>query len=109
MKAAIAILVVGFMAEHTLGRRIVERRPFLRIFGTEVPLKAEVAILDGYSAHADRTELTAWLDAVKATSPSLTRVLLVHGEPPAQDALSASLAASGYHVTVPAAGDQVRL
>ncbi len=103
------ILVVGFMAEHTLGRRIVERRPFLRIFGTEVPLKAEVAILDGYSAHADRTELTAWLDAVKATSPSLTRVLLVHGEPPAQDALSASLAASGYHVTVPAAGDQVRL
>ncbi len=103
------ILVVGFMAEHTLGRRIVEKRPFLRIFGVEVPLRAEVAILNGYSAHADRTELTAWLDAVKSTSPTLTRVMLVHGEAPAQDALSASLAAKGYHVTVPAAGDQVRL
>ncbi len=103
------ILVVGFMAEHTLGRRIVEKRPFLRIFGAEVPLKAEVAILNGYSAHADRKELTEWLDTVKATSPGLTRVLLVHGEPPAQDALSASLAALGYHVTAPAAGDQVRL
>ncbi len=103
------ILVVGFMAEHTLGRRIVEKRPFLRIFGADVPLKAEVAILNGYSAHADRKELTEWLDAVKATSPALTRVLLVHGEPPAQDALSASLASLGYHVTVPAAGDQVRL
>ncbi len=103
------ILVVGFMAEHTLGRRIVEKRPFLRIFGADVPLKAEVAILNGYSAHADRTELAEWLDAVKATSPTLTRVLLVHGEPPAQDALSDALTSRGYHVTAPAAGDQVRL
>lgn len=103
------ILVVGFMAEHTLGRRIVEKRPFLRIFGNDVPLKAEVEILDGYSAHADRTELTEWLEAVKATSPKLTRVLLVHGEPPAQEALSAALSSRGYHVTAPAPGDQVRL
>ncbi len=103
------ILVVGFMAEHTLGRRIVEKRPSLRIFGTDVPLRAQVEILNGYSAHADRNELTAWLDAVKSTSPALSRVLLVHGEPPAQEALSASLSARGYHVTAPAPGDQVRL
>jgi metallo-beta-lactamase family protein len=103
------ILVVGFMAEHTLGRRIVEKRPMLRIFGAEVPLRATVEILNGYSAHADRGELTAWLGQVKATSPSLSRVLLVHGEPPAQDALRTSLGALGYHVTAPAPGDQVRL
>lgn len=103
------ILVVGFMAEHTLGRRIVEKRPFLRIFGADVKLKATVEILDGYSAHADRTELLDWLDAVKSTSPRLTRVLLVHGEPPAQDALSGALTTKGYHVTAPAPGDQVRL
>ncbi len=103
------ILVVGFMAEHTLGRRIVEKRPFLRIYGADVQLRAEVEILDGYSAHADRTELAAWLDAVKSTSPQLTRVLLVHGEPPAQEALGAALTAKGYHVTAPAPGDQVRL
>lgn len=100
------ILVVGFMAEHTLGRRIVEKRPTLRIFGADVALKAHVEILNGYSAHADRNELTDWLDAVKSTSPRLGKVLLVHGEPPAQEALVASLSARGYSVSAPAAGDR---
>jgi metallo-beta-lactamase family protein len=99
------ILVVGFMAEHTLGRRIVERRETLRIHGEHVPLRARVEILNGYSAHADRTELRAWLDAVRASSPALGAVHLVHGEPPAQEAMRASLAAAGYDVTVPAPGD----
>lgn len=103
------ILVVGFMAEHTLGRRIVEKRPMLKIHGTDVPLRAQVAILNGYSAHADRTELAEWLATVKATSPMLSRVLLVHGEPPAQEALTAALTAQGYHVTAPAPGDQCTL
>ncbi|MCC7052512.1 MAG: MBL fold metallo-hydrolase [Gemmatimonadaceae bacterium] len=103
------ILVVGFMAEHTLGRRIVERRPTLRIYGNDVPLEAEVAILDGYSAHADRGELALWLDAVCGTSPVLPRVLLVHGEPPAQAALAAQLSAKGFHVTAPAPGDRCQL
>jgi metallo-beta-lactamase family protein len=100
------ILVVGFMAEHTLGRRIVEKRPTLRIFGAEVTLAAQVEILNGYSAHADRRELTEWLDAVKSTSPALSQVWLVHGEPKAQTALQASLSAKGYAVTVPAPGDR---
>jgi metallo-beta-lactamase family protein len=103
------ILVVGFMAEHTLGRRIVEKRDTLRIFGSHVPLRAHVEILNGYSAHADRTELIEWLDAVKLTSPEATRVMLVHGEPPAQTAFSAVLTAKGYHCTVPAPGDRVTL
>ena len=103
------ILVVGFMAEHTLGRRIVEKRPSLRIFGTDVPLRAQVEILNGYSAHADRNELTTWLDAVKSTSPTLSRVLLVHGEPPAQEALISSLSSKGYAVTAPAPGDRCAL
>ena len=99
------ILIVGFQAEHTLGRRIVERRAMLRVFGEEVPLRAQVEVLDGYSAHADRTELVRWLDAVKARSPGLRRVHLVHGEPPAQEALATWLAARGYAVDVPATGD----
>ncbi len=103
------ILVVGFMAEHTLGRRIVEKREFLRIFGTNVPLRAQVEILNGYSAHADRGGLLAWLDTVKSTSPMLTRVLLVHGEPPAQAALAAAMTEKGYHATAPAPGDRVTL
>ena len=103
------ILVVGFMAEHTLGRRIVEKRATLRIYGANVPLRAQVEILNGYSAHADRTELIEWLDAVKPTSPEAARVMLVHGEPPAQREFSAALTAKGYHCTVPAPGDRVTL
>ncbi len=95
------ILIVGFQAEHTLGRRIVERRPMLKIHGDEVPLRAQVEIINGYSAHADRTELTAWLNSVKATSPKLGPVWLVHGEPEVQDEYSASLAAKGYDVSSP--------
>ena len=95
------ILVVGFQAEHTLGRRIVEKQPMLRIFGDEVPLRAEVEVINGYSAHADRTELATWLDKVKTTSPQLGSVWLVHGEVEAQDALQTSLIAKGYNVSCP--------
>jgi metallo-beta-lactamase family protein len=100
------ILIVGFQAEHTLGRRIVERRPELRIFGDEVPLRARVEVLNGYSAHGDRTEMTRWLDAVSAKRTSKPPVWLVHGEAPAQDAFAARLAQRGYQVQVPAPGDQ---
>jgi metallo-beta-lactamase family protein len=100
------VLIVGFQAEHTLGRRIVERRPVLTIFGDEVPLRARVEILNGYSAHADRAGLHAWLDAVASTSPDLEAVWLVHGEPPAQDALVASLRGAGYRADAPAARER---
>ena len=55
----------------------------LKIFGDEIPLKAQVEIINGYSAHADRAGLTAWIDSVKAASPELGPVWLVHGEPAA--------------------------
>jgi metallo-beta-lactamase family protein len=98
------ILIVGFQAEHTLGRRIVERQPVLKILGEEIPLRARVEVIDGYSAHADRTELTDWLSQVRATSPDLKRVHLVHGEPDAQAALIESLTAAGYEVDAPGPG-----
>ena len=95
------ILIVGFQAEHTLGRRIVEKQPMLKIFGDEIPLRAQVEVINGYSAHADRGELTAWIDKVKTASPKLGPVWLVHGEPEAQDALKTSLSAKGYSVECP--------
>jgi len=101
------ILVVGFMAEHTLGRRIVEKQPVLKVFGEEVPLRAQVKILNGYSAHADRTELTSWLGRVRSTSPEMGPVWLVHGEPEAQDPLAESLRSDGYTVSAPEAGKRV--
>jgi metallo-beta-lactamase family protein len=92
------ILIVGFQAEHTLGRRIVERAPVIRVFGEEMPLRAHVEVLNGYSAHGDRTELQQWLDAVRAGNPgnAAPTVYLVHGEPEAQDAFAAQLHAAGY-------------
>jgi metallo-beta-lactamase family protein len=95
------ILIVGFQAEHTLGRRIVERQPTLRIHGEDIPLRAQVEVLNGYSAHADRTGLVTWLNAVRATSPALRDVFLVHGEPGPQDALATQLRSAGYRVTCP--------
>jgi metallo-beta-lactamase family protein len=95
------ILVVGFQAEHTLGRRVVERRPVLQIFGEDVPLHARVEVIDGYSAHADRTEMTNWLGHVRDKSPRLRQVWLVHGEPEVQDEFRAALTAQGYSVSCP--------
>jgi metallo-beta-lactamase family protein len=96
------VLIVGFQAEHTLGRRIVERRPMLKIFGDEVPLRAQVVIINGYSAHADRVELNSWIDRVRDQSPRLTNVWLVHGEPPAQEELATALSSKRFKVESPA-------
>jgi metallo-beta-lactamase family protein len=101
------ILIVGFMAEHTLGRRIIERQPRIKVLGEEMPLRAQVEVISGYSAHADRTELRAWLDAVRASSPRLRDVFLVHGEREAQDAFIAALAAHGLTASAPDAGTVV--
>jgi metallo-beta-lactamase family protein len=95
------ILIVGFQAEHTLGRRIVERAPVIKVFGDEVPLRARVEVLGGYSAHGDRNELHGWLDRVRAgggteTGSGAPAVYLVHGEPDAQDDFADQLRRAGY-------------
>lgn len=73
------ILIVGFQAEHTLGRRIVERQSPLKILGDEFELNARVHTINALSAHADRTALMRWFDGIKGTRLSL--VFAVHGEP----------------------------
>jgi metallo-beta-lactamase family protein len=92
------ILIVGFQAEHTLGRRIVERAPMIKVFNEEIPLRAQVAVIEGYSAHGDRHELQAWLDAVRVggASGKVPVVHLVHGEAAAQDAFAGQLRGAGY-------------
>jgi metallo-beta-lactamase family protein len=100
------ILIVGFQAEHTLGRRIVERRPMIKVYGEEVPLRATVEVLDGYSAHADRGELVRWLQAVRGPGGRVQSVHLVHGEPSAQDSLARVLRADGFETAIPARGSR---
>lgn len=96
------ILTIGFMAQHTLGRRIVERRPRVKIWGVERELRARVVSLEGFSAHADGDDLAAHAEACAA---GLT--VLVHGEPERQDALAERLRAHGLAVAVPERGARI--
>ena len=72
------ILICGFQAENTLGRRIVERREKIHVLGEEVPLRAKVDVINALSAHADRAGLSNWLDEVK---DNVRHSFAVHGEP----------------------------
>ena len=101
------IVIVGFQAQHTLGRRISERRPEVKIFGVSRPLRARVEVLTGFSAHAGRKDL---IDYARLAGPSLRQVFLVHGEPEAQAALADSLrTAQGLSVAVPKREETVTL
>ena len=101
------ILIVGYQAEHTLGRCIVQRRPTIKVFDDEIPLRAQVEVLDGYSGHAGQTELRRWLSTVAAGSRDKPRVHLVHGEPGAQHALADLLRGDGFDVNIPALRERV--
>ncbi|MCB2204682.1 MBL fold metallo-hydrolase [bacterium] len=72
------ILVTGYNAEHTLGKRIVEKEPVVRIFGEEFKLNAEVFVLNSLSAHADRNELLAYHR--RFDPKRLAMSFLVHGD-----------------------------
>ncbi|MBQ3341943.1 MAG: MBL fold metallo-hydrolase [Kiritimatiellae bacterium] len=72
------VLIVGFQAENTLGRRIVEKRSQLNILGEPVELKARVEVINALSAHADRAGLANWLNEVK---DNVRHAFAVHGEP----------------------------
>lgn len=101
------VLIVGFQAQHTLGRRIVERRSEVKIFGVMRPLRARVEVLTGFSAHAGREGLLRY---AALAGPGLKQVFLVHGEPEAQLALAGSLRGEqGLQVTIPTRGQTVSL
>jgi metallo-beta-lactamase family protein len=102
-----AILIVGFQAPHTLGRRLVERRDEVRIFGLPHDRRAEVAVLDGFSAHADQQDLVAFAEAVRERG-ALEQIALVHGEPGPQRDLTARLEERGFaRIASPDAGERL--
>jgi len=84
------ILIIGFQAQNTLGRRIVERQPYLRIFNRDYPLKARVEVLNGLSAHADSRDFQWWFDNM-ASQTGIGQAFLVHGEQQAATALAETL------------------
>lgn len=93
------IVFAGFQAGGTRGADIVAGAETVRIFGQDVPIKAEVVALDNLSAHADGDEVLAWL---KSSDESPKRTFVTHGEPDAADALRARVKRElGWEVQVP--------
>jgi metallo-beta-lactamase family protein len=99
------ILIVGYCAPETLGRRIVERQSEVRIFGEPYRLRARVEVLDAYSAHADEPELVRFVGHLDPRR--LRKIFLVHGDPSRQLALADALVAAGYaRALAPARGER---
>jgi metallo-beta-lactamase family protein len=101
------VLITGFQAEHTLGRKIVDRQPEIPIFGDPFRLRAEVVKLNELSGHADQRELLQWL---RPAAGALKGIFLVHGEPSQQQALATAIQQTyGVPVTIPARGESTVL
>ena len=93
------VLFVGYQAEGTRGRRILEGEPSVKIFGYDIEVKCHVERIEGLSAHADKTELLTWLDQFN-DSPKMTFV--VHGEAAASKEFANTIIDNyGWNVTVP--------
>jgi metallo-beta-lactamase family protein len=93
------VIFVGFQAEGTRGRRLVDGEREVKIFGEFVPVRARIERLDNLSAHADSREILRWLEGFKRAPKTL---FLVHGEPAAQEAMRQKIVEKfGWTVEVP--------
>ncbi|MBI2807866.1 MAG: MBL fold metallo-hydrolase [Planctomycetes bacterium] len=101
------VLIIGFQAPETLGRRLVEKKPEVRILGGTYELRSEVAIMNGFSGHAGRDDLLAMLTPL---ADPKRKVRLVHGERDQADALMQTLKERGFmDVAYPERGESVTL
>jgi len=102
------VMIVGYCAENTLCKRIIDRRPVVRIFGEEHVLRAEVVVMNSLSAHADEPGLLHFIGMLDRDR--LRRIFLVHGAPERQDAFKTALERHGYHhISIPEFKDSVEL
>ncbi len=93
------VIFVGFQAEGTRGRRLLDGEPEIKIFGQYVPVRAKIERLENLSAHADSKEILRWLGGFKHAPKKL---FLVHGEPKAQESLKQKIVEKfGWSVEVP--------
>ena len=101
------VLITGFQAQNTLGRKLVDRLPEVPIFGEPMRLRAEVETLNELSAHADQAGLLRWL---KPMAHALKRVFLVHGETLQAQALAARIReVYGVETVIPGRGEGFEL
>ncbi|MBM3853673.1 MAG: MBL fold metallo-hydrolase, partial [Verrucomicrobia bacterium] len=106
-QAGTMVVIVGFQAVGTLGRRLVDGADSVTIFGEKVAVQAEIHTLNGFSAHAGQSELLGWFQPLAACRP---RVFLTHGEAPAREALATKLETlHGLRVALPALGEAIEI
>jgi metallo-beta-lactamase family protein len=99
------VLVIGFQAPETLGRRLVEKKPEVRIHDRMVKVQAEIKIMNGFSSHADHEDI---LSALRPLEGQGARIFLVHGEPDAAETLAKDLRNRNFsEVAVPARGESI--
>jgi metallo-beta-lactamase family protein len=102
------VLIVGYQAENTLGKKLVLREPVVNIFGEPHALRAEVVVLNSFSGHADRNELLRYIAGFPARA--MKGIYLVHGDPDQSEKLRLGLQESGFlRVGIPARGDEAPL
>jgi metallo-beta-lactamase family protein len=100
------VLIVGYQAAHTLGRKLQEGQEVIRIFGKQYRVRAEVFVINAFSAHADRSDLIDYIGRVKG----IKKIFLVHGEKDQGFKFKDVLIESGYKdVVVPAPGEIFQL
>jgi metallo-beta-lactamase family protein len=85
-----AVIFVGYAAVGTLARRIIDGAERVNLFGEEIPVRAHIHTINGFSAHADQQEFLAWHNQVQGSRCTF----LVHGEEPVMARLAAHLAGS---------------
>lgn len=83
------VLVIGYQAAGTLGRKIYEGAKNVRIFGEEVQVRAKVSAIGAFSAHGDQNKLTRWLAPEDGKLP--TKIFLVHGDPEVKEVFATHL------------------
>ncbi len=103
------IMITGYCAEHTLGRKLVEKEPVVSIFGEKHELKAEVAVLNMLSAHADRNELLVYHG--QYDRERLAQVFIVHGDYDQQEKLGEAMTneLGISRIAIPEAGEKFEL
>lgn len=100
-----AIVLVGYQAAGTRGRRLVEGERTLRMFGRDIDVRARIVEIDTMSVHADRNELIDWM---RPTARHLSSVYVVHGEPPSSAALARSIERElGVPAVTPSIGERI--
>lgn len=101
------ILFVGYTAEHTLGRKITDGLPEVKIFNTYYKVNAEVVVLHSFSAHADQDELIKYISYFDKNK--LKKIFLIHGEVEKSEALKAKINNNANEVYIPKKGDVFEL